>query len=236
MLTIKPKILIVGEEGFHNGLGHFLISRKYADSISACGGLPLLALDALNPEVYLDTADGLLLTGGPDIHKRRSGEIYQPGESMSHIIRSREAFDFELCRIFTNAGKPVFGIGRGMQVLNAFFGGTLHMDISVDTNYVHSLSNEPSSHNSRLTYHEVKFTTESILPFTSTNIVVNSCHHQAVKSLGEGLVTSAVASDGTIEAIEHKTLPFFGVQWHPELDDDKRVFEHFINLCKEGAK
>ena len=228
---MKPKILVVGEEGFHKNLGHFLISRKYADAISACSGLPLLALDALHPEDYLDITDGLLLTGGPDIHKGRSGEIYQPDESMSHIIRSREAFDFELCRIFTDAGKPVLGIGRGMQVINTFFGGSLHMDIPA-----HSTDNNPSSHNSTLAYHKIDFTPESTLPYTSGDVTVNSCHHQAIKVLGSGLFVSAVANDGVIEAIEHTSLPCFGVQWHPELEDDKRVFEHFVCLCKEGVK
>ena len=233
---MKPKILIAGDEGFHNNIGHFLISRKYADSISACGGLPLLALDSMHPEDYLDITDGLLLTGGPDIHKRRSGEIYQLGESMDHIIRTREAFDFELCRVFATAGKPVFGIGRGMQVINAFFGGSLYSDIMESTNYVHSLSKNPASQNLKLTYHKVSFTPENTLPFASDDITVNSCHHQAIKVLGSELFVSAIAEDGVIEAIEHTSLPCFGVQWHPELDDDKRVFEHFINLCKEGVK
>lgn len=228
---MKPKILVVGEEGFHKNLGHFLISRKYADAISACGGLPLLALDALHPEYYLDVVDGLTLTGGPDIHKGRSGEIYHPGENMEHIARTREAFEFELCRVFANAGKPILGIGRGMHIINSFFGGTLYMDISA-----HSIDSNPSAHNSTLVYHKITFTPESSLPYTSGDITVNSCHHQTIKSLGNGLFISATATDGTIEAIEHRLLPCFGLQWHPELEDDKRVFEHFVCLCKEGVK
>jgi len=233
---MKPKILIVGEEGFHKNLGHFLISRKYADAVSACGGLPLLALDALHSEDYLDIVDGLLLTGGPDIHKRRSGEIYQAGENMEHIARSREAFEFQLCRIFADAGKPILGIGRGMQVLNAYFGGSLYMDIFEETRHIHSITNEPSSNNSEVTVHTVNFTSESKLPFDSSDVTVNSCHHQAVKNLGNGFIISATAPDGTIEAIEHRSLPCFGVQWHPELDGDKRVYEYFVNLCKEASR
>ena len=233
---MRPRILIVGEEGFSGNIGHFLISRKYADSVSVCGGLPLLVLDALHPGSYLDIADGLLLTGGPDIHKGHSNLIYQPGENIEHIARSREAFEFELCRIFTDAKKTVFGIGRGMQVINAFFGGTLYADISDDTDYIHSTSNLPKSENLTPTYHSVEFTPESQLPFAKGIITVNSCHHQAVNTPGDGLLISAVASDGTVEAIEHKSLPCFGVQWHPELDDSKSIFEYFVSLCKEGAK
>lgn len=233
---MKPKILIVGEEGFHHNIAHFLISRNYADAISVCDGLPLLALDALHPEDYLDIVDGLLLTGGPDIHCGRSGEIYQIGENIEHIARSREAFEFEICRVFANAGKPIFGIGRGMQVINAFFGGSLYMDIFEETQHIHSSTNEPTSNNSEVTFHTVKFTTESRLSFASDDLTVNSCHHQAVKTLGEGLMISATALDGTIEAIEHTSLPCFGVQWHPELDTDKSVFNYFVNMCKEGLR
>ena len=239
---MKPKILIVGEEGFQQNIGHFLISRKYADSVSVSGGLPLLALDALHPTDYLDIVDGLLLTGGPDIHKGRSGEIYQIGEDISHIARSRESFEFELCRLFANAGKPILGIGRGMQVLNAYFGGSLYMDISESTNHTHSADNAPSSENSKLSFHTVSFTSESRLPFASDDVTVNSCHHQAVKILGEGLIVSAFSPDGVIEAYQHKSLPVYGFQFHPErargdfpdpvhAEKMDKLFKEFINMC-----
>ena len=88
------------------------------------------------------------------------------------------------------------------------------------------------------TFHDVKIkcgtTLSSVL---GESITVNSCHHQSVKDLGEGLHIAASADDGTIEAIEHNTLPCFGVQWHPERPAGdilpcQTLFNYFVSLCK----
>lgn len=241
---MKPKILIVGEDDFSKNIPHFVISLDYSKAVANAGGLPLLALDALHPENYVDLADGLFLTDGPDIHCGNYGEVYH--NDMPYLSRNREVLEFELCRRFMDAKKPIFGIGRGMHVMNVSLGGTLYREIPDDSAERHSGNNRFMPLNTtefpkaELTAHSVTISSDSKLhSVLGSELTVNSWHHQSVKELGDGFIASATAQDGLVEAIEHRTLPCFGIQWHPEraacdLDTDIRLFEHFISLCKEG--
>lgn len=236
---MKPKILLVGEDDFSNNIPHFLISEEYGKAVSEAGGLPLVALDNLHPEDYPKLGDGLILTGGPDIHCGRYGEFYKEQSEIPYLSRSREILELELCRLFIKAKKPVFGIGRGMQILNIVLGGTLCRDIS--TEKIHCEKVDIQSPKAHITYHQVKVNPDTkLFSVLNNEELVNSCHHQAIKDLGEGLIASAVAEDDVIEAVEHASLPVFGVQWHPEHSDEKvnadnRVFEYFVSLCKEAV-
>lgn len=213
-------ILITAAETFSRNIPCFIANNDYTKSVSAVGGLPLTPLNALNPEDYL-FADGLLLTGGPDIHCGRYGEVYHDPNEVFSLSLSRDAFEFELCRLFLQAKKPIFGIGRGMQIINASLGGTLTRDIPGHQNTQHSVLVQSGTRLSSVLQKEE---------------AVNSFHHQAIKTLGEGLVISAMA-DAFPEAIEHEALPVFGVQWHPELPErDLRLFSYFMECCKEAAQ
>lgn len=237
---MKPKILIIGEDDFSNNIPHFLISCEYGKAISKAGGLPLVALDNMHPEDYVEICDGLLLTGGPDIHCGRYGEFYREDSEFPYLSINREILELQICKLFLEAGKPVFGIGRGMQILNIVLGGTLYRDICKDVNSIHTGKVDIKSPKAHITYHNINVNKDTKLSKILKNEeCVNSCHHQAIKELGENLVVCAFASDGFIEAIEHKHLKAFGVQWHPEHTDEKlgadnRVFDYFISLCKEG--
>ena len=230
---MKPRILVVGEDGFNGEIMHFVINRQYGSALSTAGALPLLALDTLHAADYLPLCHGLFLTGGPDMHCARYGDIYEKREDFPPFSRTRDDLDFVLCRLFLAAGRPIFGVGRGMQVLNVALGGTLWREVpahpgadtagdAVHTPAVfgrHSIETVPGSR---------------IAAVLGREPTVNSCHHQAVKTLGTGLCATASASDGVIEAIEHESLPVFGVQWHPERDEaDPRLFEAFVKLCRE---
>ena len=108
------------------------------------------------------------------------------------------------------------GIGRGMQVINVVLGGTLYQDIELVMKLNHPIGES----------HRVTTTADSkIANLLGPTAVVNSFHHQAVKTVGVGLKATAMSEDGIIEALEHETLPVFGVQWHPETQgtDDEEV-------------
>lgn len=235
---MKPKILIIGEEGFAKNLPHFVINKDYSAAVAKAGGLPLLALDAFHPDNYVELADGLFLTGGHDIHCGRYGEVYQQESDIPPLSRGREMLEFKLCQLFMEAKKPIFGVGRGLQVLNVALGGSLYRDIS---NHAREYSMDEYA-KAQFVFHPVKIKNGSKLSLIlEKEEIVNSCHHQAVKNLGQGLISSALTEDGTIEAVEHETLPCFAVQWHPEravgdLSVDDRLFERFILMCKEGSR
>lgn len=237
---MKPKILIVGEDDFSNNVPHFLVSCEYGKAVSGAGGLPIVALDNMHPEAYVEITDGLLLTGGPDIHCGRYGEFYREESEFPYLSLSREVFEMRICKLFLDAGKPVFGIGRGMQMLNIVLGGTLYRDISENTETIHTRKVDTKSPKAHITYHTIRVNKDTKLAKALQNEgLINSCHHQAIKALGENLIVSASAPDGCIEAIEHKYLKAFGVQWHPEHADEKlhaddRIFDYFISQCKEG--
>ena len=149
-----------------------------------------------------ENADVLLLPGGGDMHPRFYGQALDGSEDLDE---ARDARELTLIDNFLCAGKPVIGICRGLQVLNVYFGGTLRQHIEghcqIDgVDRLHVINTAPGL---LRTLYGARFT-------------VNSAHHQAVRRLGKGLCVLACADDGTVEAVGHKTLPVFAVQWHPE--------------------
>lgn len=243
----KPTILIAGEDGFNGDTGHFVISRDYGNAVAKAGGLPLCAFDVLSAGEYAAMADGLLLTGGPDIHCSWHGDYYKDRGEIPYFSRTRDDLDFALFREFWKAKKPIFGIGRGMLVINAALGGALYKDILRDTGNKHPFPDAAPSgfdgiHKAEFTSHPVKILPESrLFPAMGEKAMVNSGHHQGIKTLGRGLKASALAPDGTAEGIEHESLPCFGVLWHPEraaggIPSDPRPFALFLSLCGEGKQ
>lgn len=230
---MKPRILVVGEDGFNGEIMHFVINRRYGEALSEAGALPLLAMDTLHAADYLSCCHGLFLTGGPDMHCGRYGDIYEKREDFPPFSRTRDDLDFILCRLFLAAGRPIFGVGRGAQVLNVALGGTLHRHLpehpGADTagDAVHTAA--------EFGYHDVRMQPGSrLVAVLGKMLRVNSCHHQGIKTLGGGLIAAGHAPDGVIEAIEHESLPVFALQWHPEQEEaDPRPFSHFVSLCRE---
>jgi len=182
----------------------------------------------------IDTSyDGLILCGGNDIDPSRYNESV---DGAIEIDRLRDQVEFDLLRAYIDAGKPVMGICRGFQLINVFFGGSLYQDLP-----------DKSSHTSQTDHyitHSVTATENSIVgKIYGTSFPVNSSHHQAVKVLGEGLNATAYWKDKYVEAFEHKTLPIFGIQWHPEkmcfghkrddTVDGAELFKQFAAMCKK---
>ncbi len=149
---------------------------------------------------------GLILTGGIDLCPKSYGlQIEHPCEP------ARDAMEMELLQMALEKSIPVFGICRGMQLINTAFGGTLHLDIhSLDLANTHP-------------YTPLPLRTISIVPHTklhsllhTTQLRVNALHHQAINRLGDKLRKNAIDQNGIIQGIEHIDLDILGVQWHPE--------------------
>lgn len=164
--------------------------------------LAALALLGLSATDTPETADTLLLTGGGDIHPRFYA---QPIAHAADIDEARDLRELALTRSFIARSAPIFGICRGLQVINVALGGTLHQHID---------GHGQVGRIDRL--HETHTDDAHLCSLYGTRFTVNSAHHQSVDRLGAGLHAVQWANDGTVEALRHGTLPIFAVQWHPE--------------------
>ena len=134
----------------------------------------------------------------------------------------RDEAELELMDRFVTLRKPVFGICRGMQVVNVFFGGTLLQDLRGHDRV-----------NGMDRYHRVRTEGAFFSEIFGRNGVVNSAHHQAVDRLGGGLRAVQWAPDGIVEAVRHETLSVWAVQWHPErldLPEGRRVIRAMLGV------
>ena len=164
--------------------------------------------------------DVLLLPGGGDMEPWRYGGANTASRGLEP---ERDTAELMLLEYFTAAGKPVLGICRGIQVINVFFGGTLHQDIP-----------HHSAVNGADRFHLVRTVRSPLLEVCGPICRVNSAHHQAVAALGQGLRAVQWAEDGTVEAVCHECLPVWGVQWHPERLPGElggQLLRAFLTLC-----
>lgn len=166
-------------------------------------------------ESLLDTCSGLVLTGGEDIEPKRYGE--EPIAELGGVNAARDAMEWDALEAALDRELPVFGICRGMQVLNVYFGGTLYQDLPSQWPDVGShLQDAPWGEH----HHNVRCEDDSILHGILGEcrpLEINSFHHQAVKDLAPNLRCTALAEDGLIEGIEALDHDWVvGVQWHPE--------------------
>ena len=207
----------------------------------AGGEVRILDYDTDSPEAVVSAVDGILLPGGDDVQPSIYGEdahsTFEPAEP------GRDAYEIELANRAGDADVPLFAICRGIQVLNVARGGTLVQDIP-------SARPEAMPHEVRDTPHTIAhdvWVSEGTLlhrllreRVESDACPVNSRHHQAVETVGAGLVVSATAPDGVIEAIEDPSKRFcLGVQWHPEnfyrTGEFRALFEAFVDAARKKA-
>lgn len=211
------KILIAGREEE---------TLNYQKALQAMG----IPFDVRLSDVCHTAYDGLLLPGGGDIDPARFG---QELNGSTRIDPELDGQQFSIFRDFFDAGKPVFGICRGCQIINVALGGTMiqhlpcadtHKGIVGGGDFYHSASAEPGS---------------VLYGLYGGEFSVNSHHHQGCDRIGEGLKCTLRAADGTVEAVEHESRPVLGVQWHPERTgfdflspkavDGEKLFRYFIN-------
>ena len=162
---------------------------------------------------------GLIIAGRDrDINPKYYGE--KPLEGLEYPDDPYEdELDFKLIELFEKINKPILGICSGLQSLNIYHGGTLKQHIEEHTS------------KEELVRHKIDIEENSfVYSLYGSKTEVNSIHHQAIKDVAEGFKVTAVAEDGTIEAIEKGNL--IGLQWHPEVDYEIDTFKKFLDLCE----
>ncbi len=220
-------------------LGHFMdyTFSEYSQVVRYCGGVPLIIPEAQDSDTLrtiMDRIDGLILSGGPDIHPRFYGEQALPG--LGEVDEDLDRMELEAAKTALQKGLPILAICRGIQTLNVSQGGTLYQDIP--TQVAESIHHAPKADKGVAT-HLVRIEKKTLLHriLRKTEIWTNGKHHQAVKEPAPALIVSARTSDGIIEAIEHPLKKFvLGVQWHPEGTwkkdpHSKRLFRAFITAA-----
>ena len=177
--------------------------------------------------------DGLLLPGGGDIDPSYYGEEMNGSDEPDRELDKAQR---DILDAFVKAKKPILGICRGMQLINIYFGGSLHQDLV--TRDIHTRKNDNDS------IHSVKSVEEGNLfeKFYGKTFNINSAHHQGTKKLGKGLKEVLRSDDGVCEAVIHEELPIIATQFHPERmsykqrrDDTvvgEEIFKYFKSLLK----
>ena len=227
--------------GFARDKNRIYIAKGYVEGVNKAGGLAALLPLTIEKEVLeeaADRCDGFLLSGGPDIDGKFYGE---PNYRFNGEINpERDRMEIDIAKYAIDSGKPVFGICRGIQVLNAALGGSLYQDI-----YSQIRDRDLLKHSQEAPewypVHDVAVEKASRLwdCYGKENMGVNSFHHQAVKLPGKGLKPVAWSPDGIIEAVEHESHIFaVGVQWHPELvwQEDAEVLKLFQAFVAAAGK
>ncbi len=209
----------------------------YLDGIRQAGGIPIifpLTQEENELKTIADLCDGFLFTGGHDVDPRIYHE--EPMEGLGDTCTVRDEMEMILLREALKADKPVFGICRGIQFINAVLGGTLYQDLPLQ---------HPSGieHHQDPPYdvpvHQVTVAEDSPLHHLlgKGKLEVNSYHHQAVRELSPQLEVMAVSTDGLTEAVYMPGKRFvWAVQWHPEFacktdEDSRKMFSAFISAC-----
>lgn len=199
--------------------------------------IPLFDRDDATLRAVYDRLDGVLLAGGVDMEPGTFGEAPHP--RLGRTDPARDQVELTLARWAIAEGKPLLGLCRGHQVLNVALGGTLYQDIESQVPGAIRHDYFPGFPRDYLAHH-VTVTPGSRLHAAAggATMPVNSMHHQAVKTLAPGLVATARAEDGVIEALESEGPGYLvGVQWHPEVFEKRdertqRLFEGFITAAR----
>lgn len=231
-MSRKPIIMItwgpcIDSKFFTQGM---MLSKAFAWAVSNNGGIPLVALDhhGCTPDEYAEMADGLLMPGAMYYNPLKNGTPEQKFEGVSR----KEAHLSDLYQAFKKAGKPILGICDGYQKINCEEGGTLMLSIADKWHTTHFLMEHP------VLIEEGSWLYAAL----GGESFVNSYHNFALGEIAPSLKVTARAPEGVPEAIEHKTLPIYGVQFHPERmrgdvvfpvqgGDGDIIMRRFIELC-----
>lgn len=211
----------------------YATGRTYCDAIVRAGGLPVVlppVADSIPhlPELFAGL-HGLVLPGGPDVDPDCYGAT-ERHPTLYGVRTEHDVFEMALARAAIAADRPLLAICRGMQVLNVALGGSLHQHITDDEVDVKH----------RFEMHPVQLdgTCRAALAMGTDRPTGHSVHHQALDRVGDGLVITARADDGTIEGVELPDRDWVvGVQWHPEdtADGDAQQQALFDELVRRAA-
>jgi putative glutamine amidotransferase len=231
----KPLILINAGPGYDPKFERegWATNKTYVGAVVAAGGVPILMYEDACPEDMARICDGLIMTGSFSYSPRM--EVRERNSSIGD--RKRVMLDKALFLAFKAAGKPIFGICLGEQIINIFEGGR---------NKNHFAHREGVEH--IMSSHTVQTVPGSFIEKVwGTDFYVNSRHGNAIKDMAPGYKITGLSPDGIIEATEHESLPIYGFQFHPErMRGDRRdplngpdstpLFAAFIEKCIEYKK
>jgi putative glutamine amidotransferase len=234
-----PRIGVSGVVRQWDGNERTGVNAAYVRSVLAAGGVPVILSPVLGPSYAaraMDGVDGLLLTGGEDIHPALYGA--EPSPHAYPPSRERDLFELALFAVARQRELPILGICRGIQLVNVAMGGTLYQDLP--TERASAVAHDPGTARDART-HAVRLTegSRAAQALGGTELRVNSFHHQAIDRLAPGLVATGWSEDGVIEAAEAPgDAPWLlAVQWHPEemhadvKAPERGLFRALINAC-----
>lgn len=241
---MKPLIGILAnlatiDSGAFTGIERVHLPNSYIHAVEKAGGVPIVIPvngDKENIKIQIEAMNGIIISGGDDVNPTLYKE--EPVRELGYIYQDIDEFDIEAINVALEKDKPIFGICRGLQILNVALGGSLYQDLKYirNSHIKHNQQTKPY-----LGTHYIDIKEESILKETiNEKVLVNSYHHQSVKTLGNNLKVIAYSNDGVIEAVQKIDEKFvLGVQWHPELMVDHsehmlNIFKRFIEECKES--
>lgn len=224
---------------YDSGRSSYWMLPGYMKGVEAAGGLPVmlpLAEDAELITQIADTCDAFLFTGGQDVSPSLYGHETSP--NCGELCDARDKMEETLLRLVLGLDKPVLGICRGIQLINAALGGTLYQDLPTEcpSNIEHHMSppyDRP--------IHSVSIVRDSPLfsLLRADALPVNSYHHQAVDELAPALKPMAYSEDGLVEAVYMPGKKFvWAVQWHPEFSytNDKNSLKLFKKFVSSAAR
>ena len=230
-ITSQPKQAISAS----GNLDSHVIGHTYTDGVLRAGGIPVILPPVANEDVatLVDRLDGIVFTGGGDMDPGRYGEETHP--EVRKVNAVRDGFELLLVHEAKERRLPVLAICRGLQVVNVALGGTLIQDIpSVIGSIDHGVRGDAvyEAHQPIT----IEANSKISKAVRTTELMVNSIHHQAVKDLAPGFRAVAWAGDGVIEGIQYEDdeWPLLAVQWHPEFLGDNcdeashLLFEAFV--------
>ncbi len=230
--------IIVDNSGSFAGYKRAYVNKDYVDAVIRAGGVPLIIPFSTDKEVIISQAqliDGLILSGGHDISPYNYGQ--EPSQKIGETFPERDTYEMILFEESKKRNIPILGICRGFQLINVAAGGTLYQDLSLIPGNIlkHNQVSNPT-----LKTHKVEIKENSFISsIFGKETMVNSFHHQVIDKVANDFIVVAKASDGVVEAIEHKTYKFLvAVQWHPEMlavncEKARELFSKFVEEAKK---
>ena len=216
-------------------------AEAYVQALIQGGALPVLipiGLGSTDLEQLLDRLDGVLFTGGGDIAPAQYDAPDHP--SLGGVDTSRDELEIALVRLMIERELPFLGICRGLQVINVALGGSLYTDIADQHSGAikHDFQFTELPRNYLAHTAQIRMASKLGETLGQSEVNVNSLHHQAVQRLASGLVPTAYAPDGILEAFELDNYPFgLAVQWHPEWlvehEPMRKLFQAFVQTTSQ---